>query len=393
VIVVRRGAIALALMAGVAVAGCGGKKKDEKAELKGSVTFGVLAPTARQGEIGVRGKDLVDGANQAVAEINAKGGVMGRKLQLEVVDDACDAQVAYEAAKAFVSDSSGVAGVLGAMCDEVADREIPVVDATGLPFLVTGSTDDSHVTKDLQAAYWMTGTNYQQALSAVFWLNYQEATRVAVLQDDSPGSKDLAQQTIGLIADAPKVVSLQTIEPDGPKLSTIAKAAVLSKPNHVLWTGAPAAGGELLAALRKAGYKGHFTATAASEDPAFLAAAGAAGEGAYVMATGRPANIELPGNQKWRASFEARYKRKPLFEAQQGYDSVRVLEHAIERAKSTDGPAMVKAMTTIDPSFTNSLGVVRFAEDHRLLYDNRVILKVKGGAFTWERSLRTDALQ
>jgi branched-chain amino acid transport system substrate-binding protein len=50
-------------------------------------------------------------------------------------------------------------------------------------------------------------------------------------------------------------------------------------------------------------------------------------------------------------------------------------------------------MTTIDPGFTNSLGVVRFAADHRLLYDNRVILKVKGGAITWERSLRTDALQ
>ena len=71
---------------------------------------------------------------------------------------------------------------------------------------------------------------------------------------------------------------------------------------------------------------------------------------------------------------------------------MRVLEHAIERAKSTDGPAMIKAMTTIDPSFTNALGVVRFAGDHRLLYDNRVILKVKGGAFTWERSLRTDSL-
>ena len=40
----------------------------------------------------------------AVDEINAKGGVLGRKLELQIVDDACDAQVAYEAAKAFLSD-------------------------------------------------------------------------------------------------------------------------------------------------------------------------------------------------------------------------------------------------------------------------------------------------
>ena len=42
--------------------------------------------------------------------------------------------------------------------------------------------------------------------------------------------------------------------------------------------------------------------------------------------------------------------------------------------------------------FVNSLGVVRFAHDHTLLYDNRVILKVKDGKLTWDRSLRTDSL-
>jgi branched-chain amino acid transport system substrate-binding protein len=392
VIVGRRGAIALALMAGVAVAGCGGKKKDEAVELKGTVTLGVLAPTERTGELGVRGKDLLDGAHQAVAEINAKGGVMGRKLELEVVDDACEPQVAYEAAKAFLSDGSGVAGVIGGMCDEAADREIPVVDSTGLPFLVTGSTADNLVTEDLKSTYWMTGTNYQQALSSTFWINYLEGTRLAVVQDETPRSKDLAQQTIGLIEDAPKVVSLQTLEPDGASVKVIAKAAIVAKPNVVLWTGGAAKGGELLKELRAAGFKGKFTATADSESPAFLAAAGPAAEGATIMATARPTNTQTPAAEQWRASFKARYKREPLFEAQQGYDSVRVLAHAAQKARSTDGPTMIKTMTTLDQGLVNSMGVVRFAADHRLLYDNRVILKVSNGAFTWERSLRTDSL-
>ena len=118
-----------------------------------------------------------------------------------------------------------------------------------------------------------------------------------------------------------------------------------------------------------------------------------AGEGAFVMATAQAVEHADAGAEKWRASFNARYKREPLFEAQQGYDSVRVLEHAIERPRAPTAPKMIKAMTTIDPTSSNSLGVVRFADDHRLLYDNRVILKVKDGAFTWERSLRTDSLQ
>ena len=108
------------------------------------------------------------------------------------------------------------------------------------------------------------------------------------------------------------------------------------------------------------------------------------------MATSTAKNT--PMAEKWGASFQARYQREPGFDAQQAYDSVRTIAHAIQKAKTTDGPKVVKSMTTLDPDFVNSLGVVRFAHDHTLLYDNRVILKVKNGAFTWERSLRTDSL-
>ena len=123
----RNGAIALALMA-LTAAGCGGKK-DEKVELKGTVTLGVLAPTGRPGELGARAKDLADGARMAVEETNASGGVLGRKLDLSFVDDGCDPVIAYEAAKAFVSDAP-VAGVIGGMCDETAARATPVLESS-----------------------------------------------------------------------------------------------------------------------------------------------------------------------------------------------------------------------------------------------------------------------
>jgi len=390
VIVVRKGAIALALVAGLAAGGCGGKDKQaETPELKGAVTFGVLAPVAHEGELGMRAKDLTDGAQQAVDEINAKGGVLGKKLDLQIVDDACDAQVAYESAKAFLSDSD-VAGVVGGMCDAAAEREVPVIDSTGIPFLVTSATADDLVNEDTQSTFLMNGTVYQQALSSVFWMNYRQAQRLAVIQDDSAESKALARKAIGLVEGAPKLVSLQTVEPGGQDMKTIAAAAVASKPNFILWTGAPGEGGELLKALRAAKYKGTFSATAASESDEFVSAAGDAADGAYVTATATPKNT--PMAQPWSTSFQQRYQREPGFEAQQGYDSVRTIAHAIQKAKTTDSPKVMKAMTTLDPDFVNSLGVVRFAHDHTLLYDNRVILKVKDGKLTWDRSLRTDSL-
>ncbi len=118
---VGRGAVALVLVAAVIVAGCGGKDKKpaEPAKLTGNVSIGVLAPTEHQGEIGVRGRDLQDGARMAIDELNAKGGILGQRVVMEPVDDACDAQVSYEAAKAFITDSD-IAGVVGGMCDASA---------------------------------------------------------------------------------------------------------------------------------------------------------------------------------------------------------------------------------------------------------------------------------
>jgi branched-chain amino acid transport system substrate-binding protein len=390
-IVVRKGAIAALVVTGLVVGGCGSKKKADTPVLKGTISFGVLAPVQRQGELGTRAKDLLDGANLAVKELNGSGGVLGKKVELDVVDDACDPGVAYEAAKSFVSDGdSGTAGVIGGMCDAAAEREVGVVDSTGIPFLVTSASQNGLVSADLRATFMMNGTVYQQALSSVFWMNYKQAQRLAVVQDDSAESKALAREAIGLVENAPKLVSLQTVEPGGQDLKTIAAAAVASKPNFVLWTGEAAKGGSLIAALRAAGYKGTYTVTAASESPEFLAAAGAAGEGTYVLATATAANTPMAA--KWSEKFKAAYGREPGFDAQQGYDSIRTLAHGIARAKSVDGAKVAQQISTLDMNFVNSLGVVRFAKDHTLLYDNRVILKVENGAFTWERSLRTDSL-
>ena len=383
----RKGAIALALVA-LTAAGCGGKK-EEKVELKGTVTLGVLAPMGRPGELGTRAKDLTDGALMAVEETNAAGGVLGRKLELDFVDDGCDATIAYEAAKAFVS-SDAIAGVVGGMCDVSAARTVPVIEGSSIPYLITSATASDIVSQDSTSAYMLNGTTYQQGLSAMYWMNYRGAQRLAVLQDESPESKDLARKAISAVDEVPKLVSLQTVEPGGQDMATIAKATIASKPNFVLWTGGAAAGGELVKALRDAGYKGTFTATAESEDPAFLAAAGEAGEEAFVTATSTPLNT--PAAEQWTARFEQRYNRQPGFEAQQGFDAVRTLAHAMNRSRSTESGKVLKAMTTLDAKFANALGPVRFAGDHTLLYDNRVILKVKDGAFEWERSLRTDSL-
>jgi branched-chain amino acid transport system substrate-binding protein len=362
-----------------------------KTWLRGEITFGVLAPTTGPGNLPERGKDLIDGANMAASEINGQGGLLGHRLALIVLDDGCSPPVAYEAAKAFAG-GSGVAGVVGGICDDAASREIPVIDASGIPFLVTAANRSDLITRDITFAYLMNGTGHQQALSAVYWMNYRSAQRLAVVADSSPGSRALADGAIRLVDQAPEVVNFQVVPSGQMDMKKVARSALASSPDFVYWTGSAPSGGALAKALRGLGFKGTFTGSAASESPEFLEAAGPRGaEGAFVTATAGPQN--LPNAVRWRERFQAAYGHAPGVDALQAYDAVGALAQAIRQAGDTSSAKVKAGLTHLSESFTTFLGVLRFARDHTLLYDNRIILAVKKGAFAWERSLRTDSLQ
>ena len=387
----RLAAAVVALLAIVAIVGAWRLSSGGGTKLEGKLTFAVLAPSSAGGTLAARGQDLTDGAEMAAAEVNDHGGLLGHKLAVEVVDDNCSPLIAYEAAKS-IAEGGGFAAAVGGTCDDAAAREIPVLDAGGVPFLVTTANRADLITPDLASTYLTNGTIYQQALSAVYWMNYRHAQRLAILGDTSPDSQALAKNAIRLIDQAPRLVSLQTIRAGRRNLDTEAKATVASHPDFVYWTGSASSGGALVRALRKAGFKGTFTASAASESAAFLAAAGREGaEGAVVTATASPRN--LPNASSWRRRFQDAYHHTPGLDALQAYDAVRALAQAMRQAGDTDGAQVAHNLPKLSEKLTTFLGVVRFARDHTLLYDNRVILVVKNGDFAWERSLRTDSLQ
>jgi branched-chain amino acid transport system substrate-binding protein len=355
---------------------------------KGKLTIGVLAPLS--GTVSGRGNDLVDGAKLAADEVNDHGGVLGREVALDVADDACSPDDGAAAARSLAED--GVAGVVGGACDEATARELPIVDSAGIPYLVTTANDTALIGPRVRHVYLLNGTLHQQAVSATHWMNYRRAQRLAIIGDTSSGSRTLTKQTISAIDRVPRVVSLQTVPAGKRDLRLEAKAALASHPDFVFWTGSAAGGGALAGALHELGFKGTFTASAASETGEFLAAAGPGGaEGAFVTATAAPRN--LPAANAWRTRFRAAYGREPGLEALQAYDAVRALAQGARQAGEPTGARIAAQLPRLDSTLKTFIGPIRLASDHTLVYDNRVILVVRHGAFAWERSLRTDALQ
>ncbi len=352
------------------------------------LTIGVLAPLS--GSASGRGSDLVDGAKLAAEEVNDHGGVLGRDVALDVADDACSPENGAAAARSLAADD--VAGVAGGTCDGATARELPIVDSAGIPYLVTTANSAALIGPRLRHAYLLNGTLHQQAVSATHWMNYRRAQRLAIVGDSSSDSETLAKETISAIDRVPRVVSLQSAPAGKRDLRLEAKAALASRPDFVFWTGSAAGGGALAKALHALGFKGTFTASAASESPEFLAAAGPGGaEQAFVTATAAPRNVPAAG--AWRARFRAAYGREPGLDALQAYDAVRALAQGARQADDTSAEGIAAQLPRLNSKLKTFIGPIRLASDHTLVYDNRVILVVRHGAFAWERSLRTDALQ
>jgi branched-chain amino acid transport system substrate-binding protein len=390
-VVTSKGAGIAGALAVLALAGCGHKdapKQPAKAPVPanggfrpGQVSFGVLAPLS--GAEAARGKDLVDGAKMAIADLNVRGGVLGQKVALVTYDDKCDAREGRAGAASLKG--AEVVGAVGGICADAARsaaRELGAVK----PFLVTSANAPSIVSARTKHAYLINGTPYQSALATVHWLSYSTAQKLSVVTADDRASRYLGEQVLGLSAPVPKPVSQQAVKAID---DTVVKTALTGDPDTVYWAGPAADGGKLLAALTDAGFHGAFIASEASESTEFLAAAGDAAEGAFVIAPATPQN--LPEAAAWAEQFEQRFGHEPGLDALQAYDGVRALAQAVTQSGKVDRRRNNQELALLDSSYKTFLDEgLSFASDHTIKYDNNIVLKVQGGKFVVENTLRSD---
>jgi branched-chain amino acid transport system substrate-binding protein len=85
------------------------------------------------------GEQFQRGAEGAVADLNANGGVLGEQVQLTTADDFCDPEQAVVAAKKLVSD--GVVLVVGHMCSHSSIPASEIYAAAGVVMISPGSTN------------------------------------------------------------------------------------------------------------------------------------------------------------------------------------------------------------------------------------------------------------
>ena len=140
------------------------------------------------------GRQMKNGADMAVAELNAAGGVLGKKLVLQVGDDACDPKQARSVAEKLAS--SKIPFVAGHYC---SSSSIPASEAyaDGNVLQITpASTNPLFTERNLWNVARVCGRDDQQGLVAAEYIakNFK-GKNVAILNDKTTYGKGLADET------------------------------------------------------------------------------------------------------------------------------------------------------------------------------------------------------
>src|SRR5213592_1722641 len=156
------------------------------------VKLGVAGPIT--GGSAAFGAQLKNGTEQAVADINAAGGILGQKLQLTVVDDRADPKEGVSAANKLVGD--GVKFVIGHFNSGVTIPASEVYQENGMLVVTPAATNPKVTERNMWNIFRTCGRDDQQgAVAADYILKNFKGKRVAVIHDKTTYGQGLADET------------------------------------------------------------------------------------------------------------------------------------------------------------------------------------------------------
>lgn len=140
------------------------------------------------------GEQMKKGAEAAVRDINAAGGVLGQKLVLSVGDDRCDPKEAVAVANKFVND--GIKFVAGHFCSGSSIPASAVYNEEGIVQMSPASTNPKFTEQGFENVFRTCGRDDQQGDYAGLWLSkHYKGKKVAFAHDKQAYSKGLADLT------------------------------------------------------------------------------------------------------------------------------------------------------------------------------------------------------
>ncbi len=327
------------------------------------------------------GEQMKAGAEQAVADINAAGGVNGEQLVLEVGDDACDPKQAVAVANQMAG--KGVVFMAGHFCSGSSIPASAVYSEEGIVQISPASTNPKFTDERPNAdggTYRVCGRDDQQGKVAGEFLAEKFAdTKVAVVHDKTAYGKGLADETKAAMEAAGKKADLYEAYTAGEKDYTALVSKLKSEGIGVLYVGGYHTEAGLMARqMRDQGMNTILVSGDALVTDEYWAITGDAGEG--TLMTFSPDPRKNPG----AADLVKKFRDKgvePEGYVLYTYAAIQAWAQAAGSAGATDYDTINAALN--DGTFSTVLGDLSFDDKGDVTLPGYVFYEWTGGSYDY----------
>lgn len=340
-----------------------------------TVRIGVVQPMT--GPVAYDGNIYVNTVKMLADDLNAKGGVLGKKIELVVEDGACNpAQSVNAAEKLVVRDK--VVGLLGAFCSTSTAAVMEVAKKHKVP-LITGISTAAQLTEQGNAYFFravattpMLGNAFGPVLPKAL-----KAKRFAFLTlNDDWGRSMQASYPKAIESGGGEIVANEFFQQsDLQFLSQITKVKA-ANPDAIVMAANTQQAVALSKQIRELGVTAQLVGEGAWSSDSYIKLAGPAAEGVYGLVE-YVYTIKSPINEAFVKEFQAKLKENPSKFAGAAHSVLHIMVDAIRRAGAADPEKIREALEKTD--YNGLVGNMKFDAKHQAYGQTVYLSLVKNG--------------
>ncbi len=338
------------------------------------IKIGVAGPLT--GPNAAFGAQLKNGAEQAVADINAAGGINGQKLELSLGDDVSDPKQGVSVANKFVGD--GVKFVIGHFNSGVTMPASEVYAENGIYMISPSATNPKITERGLWNVARTCGRDDQQGeVAAQYIATTLKGKKVAIVHDKTTYGKGLADETQkGINKAGIKEVLYEGVNTGEKDFSALVSKIKASGAEVVYWGGLHTEGGLIVRQMRDQGVGAVLMSGDGITTDEFAAIGGPGVEG--TLMTFPPDPQKRPEAAEVVKKFlDKNYK--PESYTLYSYAALQVIAESATDAKSVD-PKKVAEATRSGKKFKTVIGDLSFDKKGDITRPDYVVYTWKKGA-------------
>jgi branched-chain amino acid transport system substrate-binding protein len=337
------------------------------------IKLGVAGPIT--GPNATFGAQLKNGVEQAVEDLNAKGGINGQKVQVVVGDDVSDPKQGVSVANKFASE--GVKMVVGHFNSGVSIPSSEVYQEAGIIQITPASTNPRFTERNMWNTFRTCGRDDQQGAVAGAYLSSKfKGKKVAIVHDKTPYGKGLADETQkAMNGKGLKEVVYEGINTGEKDYSALVSKLKQAGVDVVYFGGLHTEAGLIIRQMRDQGLNAPLMGGDGIVSAEFVSIAGPGAEG--TLMTFSPDPRKNPNAKDAVGKFKAK-NIDPEAYTLYAYAAVEILKAAAEQSKSTDGKKIAEVMKQGKP-FKTVIGDISFDKKGDITRPDYIMYEWKKG--------------